>query len=144
MKIVLLYSNFVISYAPNEASTDLWTPNGLITMPETVSGTNSDSDPVTVVGSYDWNLNLIPCSVKTSAQCNVAIGFGVRIWVWIRVRIWHCKWVTTVNSIKRHSTNVTVMAYLHCRTRTRIPIWVRISIAKMGTVKIGIWIGIRS
>ena len=39
--------------------------NGLFTIQGTDSGTDSDSDPIPVVGSKDWNLNL--CSVKTSA-----------------------------------------------------------------------------
>ena len=32
--------------------------NGSFTLQETDSGMDSDSDPIPVVGSYDWNLNL--------------------------------------------------------------------------------------
>ena len=51
--------------------------NGLITLPETDSDPELDSDPIPVVGSWDWNLNLTPCSLKISAWYNVVIGFGI-------------------------------------------------------------------
>ena len=40
--------------------------------------------------------------------------------------------------MKRSSLKpVRFMAYLHCRIRTRIPIWVRILVPKMGTILTG-------
>ena len=42
---------------------------GSFTLQETDSGTDSDSDVIPVVGTYDLNLNLTPCSMKTSVYC---------------------------------------------------------------------------
>ena len=50
---------------------------GSFTLRETDSDPDSYSDPIPVVGSWDWNLNLPLCSVKTSVYCNVAIRFEV-------------------------------------------------------------------
>ena len=52
--------------------------NSSFTLRETHSGTDSDSDPILLVDSWDWNLHLTLCSVKTSALCNVATEF--RVW----------------------------------------------------------------
>ena len=41
--------------------------NGVFTLPETDSDTDLDSNPVPLLGSWDWTLNLTPCSVKMSA-----------------------------------------------------------------------------
>ena len=42
--------------------------NGSFTLQQTDSGTDSDSDPIPVVDSYDWNLNLTACNMKSSAE----------------------------------------------------------------------------
>ena len=39
--------------------------------------TDPDSDPFSVLESWDWNLNLTPCIMKSSAWYNVAIWFAV-------------------------------------------------------------------
>ena len=44
---------------------------------------------------------------------------------------------STWNTFIRHESSVSMRANLHCWTRTRIPIWVQISITEMGTVTIG-------
>ena len=54
-------------------------PNGSYTLLETDSGTGSDSNSIPVISIKDWNLNPTLCSVKTFAQCNVAIMYGVQI-----------------------------------------------------------------
>ena len=40
--------------------------NGLFTLTDPDSDSNTDSNPIPVVGSEDWNLNLTSCSVKSS------------------------------------------------------------------------------
>ena len=40
---------------------------GSFTLQETDSGTDLDSNPIPLVSSWDWTLNLTPCSVKMSA-----------------------------------------------------------------------------
>ena len=47
-----------------------------ITLQETDSGTDSDSDPIPVVGSFDWNLNL------TNVQCENLCIVQCSHWVW--------------------------------------------------------------
>ena len=59
-------------------------------------------------------------------------------------KVFICKRVTglfgdRVENAPLHNprTHVSVMPYLHCQTRTRIPIWIQISVTKMGTVPSG-------
>ena len=47
--------------------TDMQETSFTLTLQETISGTDSDSDPMPVVDSLNWNLNLTLRSVKTSA-----------------------------------------------------------------------------
>ena len=50
-------------------------PDGLFTSTDPDSDSDPDSNPIHILGIWDENLNLTPCSVKSSAYCNVAIGF---------------------------------------------------------------------
>ena len=41
--------------------------SGSFTFTDPVSNSNPDSDPITVVGSWAWNLNTTSCCVKSSS-----------------------------------------------------------------------------
>ena len=57
-KVIPDYIHFLLSGIP-----DFY---GSFTLRETYSGTDSDSNPIPVVSSSDWNLNLTLYRVKTS------------------------------------------------------------------------------
>ena len=57
---------FLCSKYPQFIKTDRFI-NGSFTLPKTDSGMDSGTNPIPVFGSWDWNLNLTLCSVKTSA-----------------------------------------------------------------------------
>ena len=51
----------------------------VFTFTDPYSNSSPDSDPIPLLGSWDWNLNLTMCSVKSSTYYNVAVWFAVRI-----------------------------------------------------------------
>ena len=55
-------------FVTNYCTVNYWSRkgSGSFTLQEMDSGMDSDSNPIPVFGSKDWNLNLTPCSVKTS------------------------------------------------------------------------------
>ena len=59
---------------------------GLFTVTNMDFDFNPDSDPIPVLSSWDWNLNLTPCRFKCYALHNVAIWFAVRIRIGIGIR----------------------------------------------------------
>ena len=71
------------------------------TFTDPYSNSSPDSDPIPLLGSWDWNLNLTMCSVKSSTYYNVAVWFAVPIGIRIVIRIRQCKKAIMGKNTKR-------------------------------------------
>ena len=79
-------------------------PDGLFTFTDE----DPNSNPISVVDNWDWNLKQTLYNVKSSTNYNIAIWFTVRIRIGIGIRIRQCKSAVTSVYNLRIYTNLSI------------------------------------